>query len=85
MEIVTYGLGEKYTCTLFPTGAEAKRVFDDAQAMLTKIVEQNLLQAHGVVAIFPAHSEGDDIVVLSEDRGTKLGVLYGLRQQVLWY
>ena len=72
-------------CTLyFPqTGAEAKRVFNDAQALLNKIISEGLLKAHGVVALYPAFSVGDDIEVLSEDRSTTLAVLHGVRQQVI--
>lgn len=63
-------------------GAEAKKLYEEAQAMLKKIAKEGLLVAHGVVGLFPARSRGDDIVVLSEDSGSSTGVLYGLRQQV---
>lgn len=63
-------------------GSEAKRLFDDAQAMLTNIVDNKLLQANGVVGLFPAYTKGDDIKVLSVDRQSIQGTLYGLRQQV---
>lgn len=66
-------------------GEEAKRVFDEAQGMLQKIIENGLLSAHGVVALLPAYSEGDDIRVLSEDHLTSIGTLHGLRQQVMKY
>ena len=63
-------------------GEEAKRVFDEAQVMLQNVIENGLLAAHGVVALLPAYSEGDDIKVLSEDHLTTIGTLHGLRQQV---
>ncbi len=44
-------------------GVEARKLFDDAQAMLTKIGSKRLLTLQGVVGIFEARSEGDDIVV----------------------
>lgn len=50
--------------------------------MLKKIVKERLLVARGVVGLFPARTRGDDIVVLSEDSASSVGVLYGLRQQV---
>ena len=72
--------------TCFPSiGEEAKRVFDDAQSLLSKIMSENLLKAHGVVALYPAFSVGDDIKVLSEDRSTTLTTLFGVRQQVIMY
>ena len=50
--------------------------------MLQTIIDDGLLKAHGIVAILPACSKGDDIELLSEDRCTVIGTLYGLRQQV---
>ena len=44
-------------------GAEARKVFDDAQALLARIRDERLLTLQGVVGIFPARSEGDDIRV----------------------
>ncbi len=44
---------------------EAKKLFDDACSMLTRIKKENLLTLEGAVAILEARSEGDDIVVRS--------------------
>ena len=44
-------------------GAEARKLFDDAQALLARIRDQRLLTLQGVVGIFPARAEKDDIVV----------------------
>lgn len=63
------------------SGPEAKRVFNDAQDLLKKIIDGKKLQAHGVVAFYPANSVGDDIEVYGEN-GEVLAVLHGLRQQV---
>ena len=49
-------------------GAEARKVFDDAQALLARIRDERLLTLQGVVGIFPARSEGDDIRV-TDTRG----------------
>lgn len=65
------------------TGAEAKRVFDDAQNLLSKIISQGSLQARGVIAFFPANSNGDDIELYEDDSRSKVMTkLFGLRQQV---
>lgn len=61
-------------------GPEAKRVYNDAQNLLKTIITTNKLQAHGVVAFFPANSVGDDIEVYNEN-GEVIEVLRGLRQQ----
>ena len=52
--------------------------------MLNKIINQKLLQASGVICIYPAYSVTDDIYVFSEETGVgePKAVLYGLRQQV---
>ncbi|TCM17031.1 methionine synthase (B12-dependent) [Novosphingobium sp. PhB165] len=57
-------------------GESARNLFADAQAMLTKIIDEKWLTAKGVCAFWPAHRDGDD--VLLED-GTRLPML---RQQV---
>ncbi len=44
-------------------GEEARKLFDDAQRMLAKIRDNHEVTLQGVVGIFPARSEGDDIVV----------------------
>ena len=53
----------------------ARELFDDAQALLTQIVEGELLQGKGAYGFWPASSDGDDILL--ED-GTRLAML---RQQ----
>lgn len=63
-------------------GEEAKKLFDDAQKLLTEIKEKRLLQARGIVGLFPAFSENDDIIILSSDGSGEIGRLHGLRQQV---
>jgi len=44
-------------------GKEAKKLFDEANAMLRKIIDEKLLQARGIFGIYPANSVGDDIEV----------------------
>ncbi|RZK58423.1 MAG: methionine synthase, partial [Pedobacter sp.] len=42
-------------------GDEAKKLFDDAQVLLKKVVDEKLLTAKGVIGFWPANSVGDDI------------------------
>ena len=49
-------------------GPEARRLFADAQALLGRIREERLLTLQGVVGIFPARAEGDDLV-LTDPKG----------------
>jgi 5-methyltetrahydrofolate--homocysteine methyltransferase len=44
-------------------GAEAKRLYDDAQRLLDWIMEEKRLSARGVYGFWPANSVGDDIEV----------------------
>ncbi|KEZ76443.1 B12-dependent methionine synthase [Salinisphaera hydrothermalis C41B8] len=64
-------------------GKEARKLFDDAQAMLKQIVEEKWLTARGVVGLFPARTATnfDDIEVLSDDRSDVVSVVHQLRQQ----
>ncbi|MAT68616.1 MAG: methionine synthase [Planctomycetaceae bacterium] len=63
-------------------GGEAKKLFDDANELLDRIIEKRLLRAHGVYGFWPAASEGDDIVLYAdESRTDEAARLHGLRQQ----
>jgi 5-methyltetrahydrofolate--homocysteine methyltransferase len=63
-------------------GTEARKLFDDARRMLDEIVAQESLEARGVYGFFPANSEGDDILLYTDDeRKTESGRVHTLRQQ----
>jgi len=63
-------------------GEEAKKLYDDAQLMLKQIVEKKLLSANGTTGIFPANSEGEDVIVYSdENRKNELSRFNFLRNQ----
>ncbi len=64
-------------------GAEASKLFNDAQAMLKRIVAEKWIKAAGVVGFWPANSIGDDIEVFTDEgRKKRLAVLHTLRQQI---
>ena len=44
-------------------GESASSLWDDAQAMLTKIIEEKWLTARGVAGLWPCRREGDDVVI----------------------
>jgi 5-methyltetrahydrofolate--homocysteine methyltransferase len=58
----------------------ARELFDDAERLLDRIVDERLLVARGVFGFWPASSEGDDIVVNDENNGTGTRFSF-LRQQ----
>lgn len=63
-------------------GEAASALFRDATAMLEKIVREKWLQARATVAIYPASSDGDDVVIYTdESRASELQRLNFLRQQ----
>jgi 5-methyltetrahydrofolate--homocysteine methyltransferase len=63
-------------------GPAARELFEHAQALLGRIVQEKLLTARGVYAFWPALSDGDDIVVFAdESRRRELARLPMLRQQ----
>jgi len=66
-------------------GKEASKLFNDAQAMLQKIIDEKWLKARAVVGLFPANSvNDDDIDVFTDDSRKKvLTTLHHLRQQTV--
>ena len=62
-------------------GVEAKKLFNDAQAMLEKIIDENWLQARAVYGLFPAYSRDNQIVILDPQSYEPLETTHWLRQQ----
>ena len=63
-------------------GAQARQIFDEANALLDKIIEKNLITARGVYGLFPAAAVGDDVELYTDgDRGKVLERFHFLRQQ----
>ena len=64
-------------------GEAARALFDDAQNMLHRIIDEGLIEAKAVFGFWPAAQQGDDVIVYSdEQRQQELARLYHLRQQV---
>ena len=64
------------------TGETARALYDDAQAMLDKVIAEKWLTANAVFGFFPASAVGDDIEVYTdESRSEVLTTLRNLRQQ----
>ena len=64
-------------------GVESKKLYADAQILLQKIVRDRKIRARGVIAFFPANSEGDDILLYEDDSRKKVRAkVHGLRQQM---
>jgi 5-methyltetrahydrofolate--homocysteine methyltransferase len=63
-------------------GPEARKLYDDAQVMLNKIIDERWLRADAVAGCFPAYSEGNSIVILDPNNHEReLLRTHWLRQQ----
>ncbi len=64
-------------------GVEAKKLFNDAQSILRRIIDENWLTAKGVIGFFPANAINDDDIELyaNDERDEVKAVLRNLRQQ----
>jgi 5-methyltetrahydrofolate--homocysteine methyltransferase len=63
-------------------GAQAKKLFADAQAMIREIIKGNLLEARGIMGFYPVNAVGDDIIVFKDDeRKEQVATFHTLRQQ----
>lgn len=63
-------------------GSEARKLFNDAQSMLTQIISEKWLRADAVFGCFPAYSEGNSIVILDpNDDDREIARTHWLRQQ----
>ncbi|MNS21828.1 Methionine synthase [compost metagenome] len=64
-------------------GEAAKDLFNDAQAMLKRIIDEKWFTARGVVGFWPAQAIGDDIAVYAdESRAEEIARFHTLRQQI---
>ncbi len=65
-------------------GAAARPLYDDARAMLDRIVRDRRLRADAVVGFWPANAVGDDIELYTDGSRTGIvGTIHTLRQQMV--
>lgn len=62
-------------------GAEATKLYNDAKALLKKIIEEKWLTAKGVIGLWPANSNGKDTITVTDELSAVVE-LESLRQQV---
>ena len=64
-------------------GSEAKKLFDDAMAMLNDILDNGLLTVSGIVGMYAANSVGDDVELYTDETRTEVAAkMCMLRQQM---
>ncbi len=81
---ITWELHGKYPGILKDekVGDEARRLHNDAQQLLKRVITDQSLKANGVIGLFPANSVEDDIEVYrDESRREVRTTLHTLRQQ----
>ena len=82
---LTWQLSGKYPAILnhAEVGMEARRVFKDANAILDTMINDGHVKGKAVFGLFPANSDGEDIVVYTDEtRRVEKARLYNLRQQL---
>jgi 5-methyltetrahydrofolate--homocysteine methyltransferase len=63
-------------------GEEARKLHDDALAMLHRILTEHWLEARAVIGLFPANAVGDDVLVYGDEkRSDPLLAFHFLRKQ----
>jgi 5-methyltetrahydrofolate--homocysteine methyltransferase len=81
----TWELAGKFPAILddAKVGAAARSLYDDAQAMLRRAVDERWLRAEAALGFWPANAEGDDIAVFADEtRDAPIARLRTLRQQL---
>jgi 5-methyltetrahydrofolate--homocysteine methyltransferase len=81
----TWELNGKYPAILDDknVGEAARNLFADAQAMLRKMADERWFRAAAVVAFWPANTDGDDVLVFTDEvRSKPIATLHTLRQQL---
>lgn len=64
-------------------GEAARNLFDDAKVMLKKLVDEDLIEARGVIGFWPANSVDEDVIEVyaDESRQEVIQHLHHIRQQ----
>jgi 5-methyltetrahydrofolate--homocysteine methyltransferase len=81
----TWELAGRYPAILndAKVGAAARALYEDAQAMLKRIIREKWFTARATIGFWPANARGDDIVVFADESRTKeIATLHTLRQQL---
>ena len=63
-------------------GEQATELFNEAQVLLNKILDEKLFTAKGIFGIFPANSDDKDDVLIFDEEGNEQVKFHTLRQQL---
>ena len=62
-------------------GKQANELYQDAKALLQRIVDEKRFAPKAVIGLWPANRSGDDVTVYSPSGDHKIATLHFLRQQ----
>lgn len=81
---ITWEMKGKYPAILSDphAGAEATKLFNDANAMLDKIIAEQWLSAKGVLGFWQTSRPAPDTIIVRDDNGNEIERLEYLRQQI---
>ncbi len=64
-------------------GEAARALWDDAQKMLRKLIDEKLIKANGVIGFWPANTVNADDIAVFDTNGKQISTLHHIRQQHL--
>lgn len=82
---ISWDLAGKYPRILEDevVGEAARNLFDDAQKMLRKLIDEKLISANGVIGFWPANTVNHDDIAVYDADGKQISTLHHIRQQHL--
>ncbi|ARU27068.1 methionine synthase [Cellvibrio sp. PSBB006] len=82
---ISWDLAGKYPKILDDeiVGEAARNLFDDAQKMLRKLIDEKLIRANGVIGFWPANTVNHDDIAVYDENGKQISTLHHIRQQHL--
>ncbi|AYC32885.1 methionine synthase [Pseudomonas cavernae] len=82
---ISWDLAGKYPRILTDevVGEAATSLFNDAQEMLKKLIDEKLIRAKAVFGFWPANQINHDDIEVYDARGKSLAILHHLRQQTI--
>ena len=81
---ISWDIAGKYPAVLDDPkrGEVARNLFNEAQQILRRMIDEKRIRARAVIGFWPAHRRGDDIVLYRDEScSEELTVLHHLRQQ----
>lgn len=73
----------KIIFSFFKTGAEAKKVYEEANKLLNKLIANKSFVANAVVSFHKCNSNSSDDILIYDENNTHIDTLHGLRQQAV--